>query len=486
MTRARTIEFEHLWTPAGWLSPGVLRIDEQGRVVSVSAATPAGQPHERAHERVAGFALPGMPNTHSHAFQRALAGRAEIGGAAGEDNLWTWRDAMYRLARRLGPDDLEAIAAFAYMEMLEHGFTRVAEFHYLHHAPGGARYTQRGEMSLRLAQAAHDSGIGLMVLPTFYAHAGIGRAPLPEQARFVHDRVDDFARLLDEIAPALAEGGAELGLALHSLRAVAADEVHEALAAAGTRRLPIHIHVSETQREVDEVLAGLGARPVQWLLDHAAIDERWTVVHATHLDDAERRGLAKSGAVASLCPMTEAMLGDGLFPLVAYQAEGGRWAIGTDSHYASGVAAELRMLECGQRLAHARRNVLADAASAEPRQRHSGERLFSLALQGRHSFADARQAWSEGASADVVVLDATAPALAGHDTGTALDAWLLSGAADAVGRVMCRGRWLVEGGRHIERARLTARYAQAVRRLLASGAAPAPSAPGRDRPRVSP
>lgn len=463
---ARTIAFEHLWTPLGWLSPGALSIDALGRV-SALWAEPAAAGH--IDERVRGYALPGMPNTHSHAFQRALAGRTEIGGAAGEDNLWTWRDAMYRLAHHLGPDDLQAIAAFAYMEMLEHGYTRVAEFHYLHHAPRGVRYAQPGEMSLRLAQAAGECGIGLMMMPTLYAHAGIGRAPLPEQSRFVHARVDEYLRLLHDIERPLHDSGFELGMALHSLRAVAAGELHEAVAAARdfAQRLPVHIHVSETRREVDEVRAGLGARPVQWLLDHADIDERWTIVHATHLDESERRGLAASGAVASICPMTEAMLGDGLFPLVDYQAEGGRWAIGTDSHYASGVAAELRTLECGQRLAHARRNVLADGASAEPRLRHSGERLFALALQGRHSFVDTRLPWTPGTAADVVVLDPDAPSLAGHDSATALDAWLLAGVDDAVQRVMCRGRWLVEGGRHRERARLTARYAAVARRLLA-------------------
>lgn len=467
MIHARTIEFEHLWAPEGWLSPGVLRIDAAGCVLSLSPDVPDGC---QVDERVSGFALPGMPNTHSHAFQRGLAARCEVGGASSEDNLWTWRDAMYRLAQRLQPDELEAIAAFAYMEMLEHGFTRVAEFHYLHHAPGGVRYAQRGEMSLRLARAAQDSGIGLMLLPTLYAHAGIRRPPTPEQARFAHARVDDFVDLLDSIERPLRDGGVELGIALHSLRAVSPDELFQAVAACSTpqRRLPIHIHVSETRREVEEVVAGLGARPVEWLIEHVALGERWTLVHATHLDDAECRGLASSGAVATVCPMTEAMLGDGLFPLVRYQRDGGRWAVGTDSHYASGVAAELRMLECGQRLAEARRNVLVEGVSDDERHRHSGERLFALALQGRYSFADSRAPWATGTAADVVVLDAMAPALAAHGRDTALDAWLLAGAEDPVRRVMARGRWVVDAGRHIERDRLTAAYVKAIRRVHAA------------------
>ncbi|MBK9133076.1 MAG: formimidoylglutamate deiminase [Betaproteobacteria bacterium] len=464
-TPVRMVAFEHLWTPAGWLAPGLLGVDAGGRVVAVGEPpADAGAPVET----VRGFAVPGMPNTHSHAFQRALAGRTESGSAASEDNLWTWRHAMYRLAERIGPDDLQALAAFAYMEMLEHGFTRVAEFHYLHHAPQGRPYAQRGEMSLRLAAAAADAGIGCMVVPTLYAHAGIGQAPTAQQQRFVHS-VDAFARLLHEIDEPLATAGARLGVALHSLRAVAPDELRGAVQAAATLRdaAPLHIHVSETRHEVEEVQAGLGARPVQWLLDEVGLDRRWTLVHATHLSETERRGLAASGATAALCPMTEAMLGDGLFPLVDYQREGGHWAIGTDSHYASGVAAELRMLECGQRLAHARRNVLADAAAADARALHSGERLFGLALAGGRSFGDFAAPLTPGSRADVVVLDPASPALAGHDAATVLDAWLLSGAADAVQRVMCAGTWVVQDGRHHARKSITRAYAQTVRRLFA-------------------
>jgi len=461
----RTIRFQHLWTPAGWLSPGVLVLDAAGRVVSVNSRLEPGQV---AHESWRGYAVPGMPNTHSHAFQRALAGRTEAGSLESEDNLWTWRRAMYQLAGRLGPEQLEAIAAFAYMEMLEHGFTRVAEFHYLHHAPGGQRYAERGEMSLRLAAAARASGIGLMVLPTLYAHAGIGLPPAEQQLRFVHREVSEFARLLQALEQPLAQAGAQLGVALHSLRAVAPAELREALAAAaGLRRpAPLHIHVSETRHEVADVEAGLGARPVQWLLDRVGLDPRWTLVHATHLSESERRGLAASGAVASLCPMTEAMLGDGLFPLVAYQQEGGIWAIGTDSHYASGVAAELRMLECGQRLAHARRNVLADPTAGDARALRSGERLFALALAGSRSFGESGAALAPGHRADLVLLDPDSPALVGHDTTTALDAWLLSGAADAVQQVMSAGVWVVKDGRHVARASLTRAYARALHELF--------------------
>lgn len=460
----RCIELEHLWTPDGWLSPGYLTIDAAGRVATVAARAPADAP---IAERVAGYALPGMPNVHSHAFQRLLAGRCEVGAPGDEDNLWTWRHRMYELAQRITPEQYEAVAAFTYLEMLRHGFTRVAEFHYLHHAPGGARYANPAEMAWRLAAGARRVGIGLTVLPTLYAHAGIGRPPLAEQARFVHARVDEFLRLVDSFRGAAHEHGAGTGIALHSLRAVAPAEL--ALAVSGARaidaRAPIHIHVSETVHEVDECVAGLGARPVQWLLDHAPVDERWTLVHATHLDPHERRALAASGALAGLCPMTEAMLGDGLFPLVEYRDEGGVWAIGTDSHYASGVSAELRMLECGQRLSRGRRNVLADARPGDRRRRSSGEQLFSSALAGARAFGDDAAPLATGTRADLVVLDANAPSLVGHGTETVLDAWLLSGPADPVADVMVAGQWRIRHGLHRDEEAIVRAYAAATREL---------------------
>lgn len=459
----RWIAFEHLWTPQGWLSPGHLCIDGHGRVVRIEPHLPSGATLE---SRVRGPAVPGMPNTHSHAFQRALAGRCETGSAGGEDNLWTWRERMYALAQAITPEQLEALAGFAYMEMLEHGFTGVAEFHYLHHAPDGAPYADAAEMSLRLAAAARHAGIGLTVLPTLYAHAGIGRPLLPEQARFGHTDVGRFLRLVESLQARSAQTGARVGMALHSLRAVAPAELHEAVDAAGRigGGVPIHIHVSETLREVDEVCQGLGARPVQWLLANAAVDTRWTLVHATHLSPEERAGLARSGALASLCPTTEATLGDGLFALPEYQGEGGSWAIGTDSHYASGVAAELRMLECGQRLRLGRRNVLA-AASSDPRTLASGHQLFSAALHGARSLG-LPPVLAPGAPADVVVLDPDSPSLAGHGLATVLDAWLLSGVADPVRDVLAAGQWVVREGRHRHRDGIVAAYVRAVQALL--------------------
>lgn len=459
----RWIAFEHLWTAQGWLSPGFLCIDDAGRVVRIETSLPPGAELE---ESVRGPAVPGTPNTHSHAFQRALAGRCETGSPGNEDNLWTWRDRMYALAQAISPEQLEALAAFAYMEMLEHGFTRVAEFHYLHHAPGGAPYADPAEMSLRLAAAARNAGIGLTVLPTLYAHAGIGRPLLPEQARFGHTDVERFLRLVESLHARSAQTGARVGMALHSLRAVASAELRDAVAGADRigEGLPIHIHVSETPREVDEVCQGLGARPVQWLLANADIDHRWTLVHATHLTADERAALARSGALASLCPTTEAILGDGLFPLAEYQREGGAWAIGTDSHYASGVAAELRLLECGQRLRLGRRNVLAETGG-DPRTLGSGHQLFTAALRGARALGEP-SVLAPGAPADVVVLDPDSPSLAGHGLGTVLDAWLLSGIHDPVRDVLAAGQWVVRDGRHCHREGIVAAYVDAVHALM--------------------
>jgi formimidoylglutamate deiminase len=460
-----TYEFEHLHQPDGWLSPAYLSIGE-GKIAAVSATPPPGA----GITRVAGFAIPGMHDLHSHAFQRALAGRTEfVDAKRTSDNLWTWREAMYRLVEGLGPDDYEAIAEFAYVELLKGGFTTVCEFHYLHHAPGGARYANGAEMSERLLGAATASGVAITLLPTLYLHGGIGRPVAGPQLRFAHADATEYLRLLEDLSRHASPGGCvDVGAALHSLRAVAPSELGE-VAGYCTKHWPgrrIHIHVSETEQEVREVEAGLGARPVAWLINEAGIDERWTLVHATHLDATERSGLARSGAVAGLCPLTEATLGDGLFPLVEHQAGGGRWGIGTDSHYSGSVAAELRMLECGQRLRHARRNVLAVPGS--PLTAHSGRRLFDLALAGG-SVASGSGAGvlAPGRRADLVVLDARAPGLIGHGRDTVLDAWLLGGADGAVRDVMVNGRWLVRNGCHPGEAAAARRFATVMTRIAA-------------------
>lgn len=458
-------EIEHLHQPNGWLSPGYLGVGVDGRISHVGPTRPPG-----AHtvEKVAGFGVPGMPNVHSHAFQRALAGRCEIAeSAAGEDNLWTWRQRMYDFVSRLQPPHYEALAAFVYLEMVKFGFTGVAEFHYVHHPPDAPRYAIHGEMAARLIAAARRVGIGLLILPTFYAHAGIGKPPLPEQRRFVHDDVDDFLRLVESLRPHAGDHRTTVGVALHSLRAVAPDELCAAVAGATAMdaEMPIHIHVCETAREVEECLAGLGTRPVAWLLDKVGLDARWTLVHATHINMSERRRLAASGAVTGLCPVTEATLGDGYFPLVEYQAEGGTWGIGTDSHYTTSVAAELRMLESGKRLQLSRRNVIADPR--QPVTAHSGRRLFDLALDGgSRSLQGGMGPLVVGNRADLVILDPRSPTLLSHGCRTALDAWILSGTANPVRHVMIAGQWIIKDERHPAEEQIVSGYARAMAELV--------------------
>ncbi|MBX3603715.1 MAG: formimidoylglutamate deiminase [Piscinibacter sp.] len=340
---------DHALLPDGWARDVLLHWDGAGTLTAVQAdADPGDAP------RAPGVLLPGMPNLHSHAFQRVFAGLTECRGAQG-DSFWTWRDRMYRVALAVSPEQLEDIATQLYIEMLAAGYTSVCEFHYLHHAPDGRPYADPAEMSRRLAAAAQRAGIGLTLLPVLYRHGGFGPTPArPDQRRFV-SRVDALLHSVE----ALRAAGLRVGVAPHSLRAVAADDLRALLdgLAAIDGDAPVHIHIAEQRREVQDCLDWSGLRPVRWLFEHAAIDARWCLVHATHLDDGECDAIARSGAVVGLCPTTEANLGDGLFDAPRYR---GAWGIGSDSHASVDVAEELRLLEYGQRLARGERNVLGD------------------------------------------------------------------------------------------------------------------------------
>lgn len=341
---------DHALLPTGWARDVLLAWDETGTLIRVEAtqAPPAGT------ERAPGVLLPGLPNLHSHAFQRAFAGLTEYRGAE-QDSFWTWRDLMYRFAALLGPDELEDIATHLYVEMLRAGYTAVCEFHYVHHDPQGRPYANPAEMSLRLVAAARRAGIGLTMLPVLYQHSGFGaRPPRDDQRRFLNS-VDGLLRIVQT----LSEQGVRTGVAPHSLRAVAPPALTELLAGllAIDPSAPVHIHVAEQLQEVLDCEAWSGQRPVQWLLDHAPVDTRWCLVHATHLDEHERAGARGRGAVIGLCPTTEANLGDGVFDATAWR---GAWGIGSDSHASVDAAEELRLLEYTQRLARRQRNVLAD------------------------------------------------------------------------------------------------------------------------------
>ncbi|HEX4160596.1 MAG TPA: formimidoylglutamate deiminase [Rhizomicrobium sp.] len=446
--------FEAALLPGGWARD--VRVEmRDGQIARVEAGVPALQGDERH-----GIALPGLSNVHSHAFQRGMAGLAETRGPA-DDDFWTWREVMYHFLDRLTPEDVEAITALAYAEMLERGFTRVGEFHYLHNDPAGLPYADPSELASRVASAAEQTGIGLTLLPVFYAHSNFGGASAkPGQRRFLTNP-ESFARLVEDSRKVIsALPDANIGVAAHSLRAVTPEELQQIvpLAAGG----PLHIHAAEQTKEVDDCLAWSGTRPVEWLLDHAAIDYRWCLVHATHMTSQETERLARSGAVAGLCPVTEANLGDGVFPARPYLDAGGHYGIGTDSNIRIGAGEELAMLEYAQRLAHRARNLWPE------RQREStGRALFDGALRGgAQAMGQPEPGLRVGSSADFLSLAADDPALAGRRDDAILDSWIFAGAViDCVWR---RGRRLVSAGRHCARDSVVVRYSEVLGRLLAA------------------
>ncbi|WP_068072407.1 formimidoylglutamate deiminase [Novosphingobium lentum] len=439
--------------PGGWAQDVRFTVVD-GRIASVDTDT-AAAPGDELHR----ITLPGLANVHSHAFQRGMAGLAEHRGGTSDDNFWSWREVMYRFLDRLAPDDMEAIAAMAYAEMLETGYTHVGEFHYLHNDADGRPYRDPAEMAARIAAAARTTGIGLTLLPVFYAHSNFGgQAPNHSQRRFIHD-LDSFSRMLEACRPLLADGD-RLGIAPHSLRAVTPDELAALIDM--PPQGPIHIHAAEQQQEVGDCLAWSGQRPVEWLLDHAAPDARWCLIHATHLSDAETDALAASGAVAGLCPITEANLGDGIFPASRFLAAGGRIGTGTDSNILIDPAQELRALEYSQRLAHQARNVLASEAHPSV-----ARRLFADTLAGGAQAMAIEPGLAVGHAADFVTLDAAHPALHGRTGDQLLDGWIFAARNSCIDTVWKRGKQLVAGGRHKDGAQVTARYLKVVDRIMA-------------------
>jgi len=451
--------FDQALLPEGWAS-GVRIGCSGGCIVAVETGT-----ERTATDGGGGTALPGVANVHSHAFQRAMAGLTEARGPAGaasaDDNFWTWRELMYRFLDRGGPDEIEAITALAFAEMLEGGFTRVAEFHYLHNDPSGAAYGDASELAGRIVAAAQATGIGLTLLPVFYAHATFGGSePVSGQRRFITD-LDGFADLVAASGRLTAGlGDAVVGVAPHSLRAVTPHELAAMPGLAGDG--PVHIHVAEQTKEVDDCLAWSGARPVEWLLGNAPVDSRWCLIHATHVTEPEWREVVSRGAVVGLCPITEANLGDGVFPAAAYAGAGGRFGIGTDSNVQIGLAEELRMLEYSQRLALRGRAVMADAT------RSTGRALFDRALAGgaQACGTSAQIGLALGATADIVSLDTTRIAFAGRSGDAVLDSWIFGADRGAVSSVWRRGRQVVAEGRHVARASIEQAYRRALAKVL--------------------
>ena len=450
----RTLHLEQALMPDGWRRN--VRLTTMSGAISAIEIDAVAQAGDERHA----FALPGVANVHSHAFQRAMAGLAEHRGA-GDDSFWSWREAMYRFALTMNPEQMEAVACQAYVEMLEAGFTRVGEFHYLHHTPEGRPYDDIAELSARIAAAAAATQIGLTLLPVFYAHSGFGGAP-PNRAqrRFACD-LEAYARLVEGALQALASlPGANLGLAPHSLRAVTPAELAAIVAMA--KKGPIHIHVAEQVVEVDACLAWSGARPVQYLLDNAPVDERWCLVHATHMTSEETRRLAASRAIVGLCPITEANLGDGVFDAPEFFDQGGRFAIGTDSNVQIALTDELRLLEYGQRLVRRARNVLTEPGGSTGRALLDGAQRGGPVALGR-----AGCGLSIGADADIITLRGDMLGWLVGSPDKALDTWIFSGAAH-VDCVYARGRPVVQHGVHFAREAIGVRFRAAMQQLLES------------------
>jgi formimidoylglutamate deiminase len=452
---SRRLWARHALLADGWSNEVLISWNAAGDIDGIGVGVPPPDGVERAQ-----LVIPGMVNLHSHAFQRAMAGLAEMAGeGAGADSFWTWRELMYRFAGRITPQQLHAIAAQLYADCLRHGYTAVCEFHYLHRAQDGSAYARPAEMAETVADAASTSGIGMTMLPVLYSHAGFGGQALgAHQQRFASD-VGQVLAMVDTLG-ARRDGQFEVGAAPHSLRAASLGQIGE-LAAAMPAGRPLHIHIAEQQAEVDACLAQLGQRPVAALLAHQRIDARWCLVHATHLDDAEIAALAASGAVAGLCPSTEANLGDGLFALAPYMSAGGRFGIGSDSHVGCSPVEELRWLEYGQRLRAQRRGIAVGGG-----QRRVADFLWQAGLQGgAQASGRAVGALAPGRRADLLVLDHDHPNLAGVGADEVLGMLVFAGNDQLVRDVLAGGRWVVRDGRHHDQAGIASRYLNALAQL---------------------
>ncbi len=346
MTISKLFKFEYLWHNQQWLSPAYVGLHADGHVLTIGELPPT---NALAAEYVAGIAMPGFQNAHSHAFQYAMAGLAETHPGGVQDNFWTWREAMYQCALIVDPDQVQAIATMLYTEMLRHGYTHVAEFHYLHHDKNGKPYSNLAELGLRHLEAAKTTGIGITLIPVFYQQGGFNAEPQPRQKRFISPTTDAYFKLFESTKESLkAYPNAKLGYSVHSLRAVKATDIKETYETIGDR-YPFHIHIAEQIKEVEDCIQATGQRSASWLLNNMPVNSNFHLVHATHLNDAEVSGLAKAGANVVLCPSTEGNLGDGIFRMRDYLAQNGKWSIGTDSHIGINPLEEFRMIDYRQR-----------------------------------------------------------------------------------------------------------------------------------------
>jgi formimidoylglutamate deiminase len=446
--QSRKLQFASALTPMGWQQDVTVALDGTGLITAVGTGAEG--------EGMSGIAVPAMPNVHSHAHQRFMLGLAERAGP-GADSFWAWREAMYGFALRLSPEDLEAVAAQLYVEMLKAGFSVVGEFQYLHHQPDGTPYDDPAEMSLRCLAAAEQTGIAITILPALYAYGGFGGQPsVPGQRRFINGAAQ-FLKIVERLS---IQARCRVGIAPHSLRAVTPELLREVISALPPDA-PIHIHVAEQMKEVEDCLAFSGQRPVDILLSEFDLSDRWTAIHATHMTGGETERLARTGAIAGLCPTTEANLGDGIFPATSWMTAGGSMAIGSDSHITVSPAEDLRMLEYSQRLQDRTRNALAGAPGQS-----TGRTLYEAALAGgARSMRQPVGAIAPGLRCDIAVLDAEHPLLAGRTEDAALDTWIFSGGNALVKDVFVAGQQVVKDRHHIHEDKIARNFRAALRRL---------------------
>ena len=422
--RAKAIRYaaSQAWVQGRWAKDVLLEVDASGHWSRIT--TDAAPDTVRDAVCLAGPVLPGVVNAHSHAFQRAIAGMTEQGAPHGHDNFWSWRERMYAVAQRITPDQLEAIATLLYTELLTGGYTQVCEFHYLHNACAHAPQASALEMSMALVRAAQRSRIGLTLLPTLYMRSGFAADGLrPDQQRFA-STPDSIARLVQDVqASTRGMSHVNVGVALHSLRAVTPQALAQLSGFSDAQGLPIHIHIAEQPQEVQDCIAQTGQRPIEWLLSHAQLHARWNLVHATHATQTELDGVRASGASIVICPSTEANLGDGVFDYGGYCAQGGSWSVGSDSHVSRAWNEELRLLEYGQRLTRGQRNVAAQSGASKS---SAANMLQALLQSGQAATALPLGGLKVGQRADFVVLDAVSPAMCGLPSAHVLDAHVFS------------------------------------------------------------
>lgn len=455
MSKGQYYKFKALLQRDKWMSPAYVGVDNVGQITYLSEQPPADV---FAMDSVDGYAIPGFQNSHSHAFQYAMAGLAENHPAGTHDDFWSWREAMYQCALSVDPDQAQAIASMLYAEMLRHGYTHVAEFHYLHHDKDGKPYSNLAEMGARMVAAAQAAGIKITLVPVFYQKGTFGQDPQPRQRRFISKTVDDYFKLWEASKGVIKNyDDASIGLSLHSLRAVDLDDIVKTVSLAPTE-LPIHIHVAEQKKEVKDCIDHCGQRPMEWVLDHLPVNERFHLVHSTHLDDNELSRLAKSGARVVLCPSTEGNLGDGIFRMKEYVAQGGRWSIGTDSHIGINPLEEFRMIDYRQRLITNERNIFEGDAAHYMINEEIVSGRKAMGIESHNNF-------EIGQALDALILDAKAPLLAATSLANLTSTIVYAGDTNYFLGTLVNGNWVMKRNRHRFDKEIKNNFAHAMRQI---------------------